>query len=206
MWHGKHPCLRLSLLQKARADGGLLLPNFKLYYWAFTLWPLLKWFDSTTTVSLQELEESLVHPIELRALLYSNITTSQCKVCYWPIVIKLVSEWRSPPKFCETDLKWHLFSPVFNNYGLLLGGCLIRFPGWSSRGIHTFYLFNLFNENVSFQNLCDIFNLPLSFLQLRSSMKVYGVPWQSSLTMHPLHKLISNTNRSRGLVSSLYPF
>lgn len=210
VWHGKRPRLKLSLLQRARADGGLSLPNFKLYYWAFTLRPLLKWFDSTTKVSWRELEESLVHPIELRGLLYSNVTTSQCKVRFGPVVSQLVAVWKTAEKLCKIDLKWNLFSPVFNNSGLLMGGRPIRFPGWSSRGIHT--LGDLFDESGlrSFQNLCDIFNLPgtsfFFYLQLRSSMKTYGVPWQTSLTMHPLHKLICNVSRSRGLVSSLYAF
>ena len=88
--------------------------------------------------------------------------------------------------------------------------CPIRFPRWSSKGVHT--LGDLFDENGlrSFQNLCDIFNLPgtsfFFYLQLRTAMMTYGVPWQTSLTMHPLHRLICDVNRSRGLVSILYAF
>ena len=163
VWNGKRPRLKLSLLQRARDDGGLSLPNFKFYYWAFTLRPLLKWFDSSQNVSWRELEESLVHPIELRDLLYSNITTSQCKVRFGPIISQLVAVWRAAEKLCKIDLKWNLFSTVFNNHGLLLENRPIRFPRRSSKGIHK--LGDVLDENGlhSFRNLCDIFNQPGSY-------------------------------------------
>ncbi len=210
VWHGKRPRLKFSLLQRARADGGLSLPNFKFYYWAFTLHPLLKWFNSTLLVSWRELEESLVHPFELRDLLFSNITTSQCKVQFGPIVSHLIIVWRSVEKMCKIDKKWNMFSPIFNNLGLLIDGCPISFPRWKAKGIHT--LGDVFDENglCSFQKLCETFKLPgtsfFFYLQLRSSMKAYGVPWQTPLTMHPIHERICKADRSKGLVSLLYAF
>ena len=86
VWHGKRPRLKLSLLQRAKAHGGLSLPNFKLYHWAFTLRPLLKWFDPAANVSWRELEQSLVHPLQLRDVLYSNVTTGQSRARFGPIV------------------------------------------------------------------------------------------------------------------------
>lgn len=163
--HGKRPRLKLSLLQRAKAHGGLSLPNFKLYYWAFTLRPLLKWFDPAANVSWRELEESMVHAFELR-----NVNVE--------LVSQLVTVWRAAEKLRKISSKWNLFSPVFNNPGLLLGGQPIKFPGWSSRGIHT--LGDLFDENClrTFQDVCDNFNLPgtsfFFYLQLRSSMKAWG--------------------------------
>ena len=64
----------------------------------------------------------------------------------------------------------------------------------------------------SFQNLCDIYNLPgntfFFYLQLRASMRAHGVPWQTALAMHPFHRIIRDVvdSRSRGFVSTLYNF
>ena len=57
----------------------------------------------------------------------------------------------------------------------------------------------------SFQNLCDIYNLPgntfFFYLQLRASMRAHGVPWQTALAMHPFHRIIRDVvdSRSQGL-------
>ena len=42
------------------------------------------------------------------------------------------------------------------------------------------------------------------YFQLRSSMKAYGVPWSSSITIHPLHSILYNRGQKRGLVSQVY--
>ncbi len=32
IWKGKYPCLKFTTAQQGRSDGGLAVPNFKLYY------------------------------------------------------------------------------------------------------------------------------------------------------------------------------
>lgn len=96
----------------------------------------------------------------------------------------------------------------FNNYSLLTGGIPFSSPDWSSRGIHV--LSDVCNVN----GLCIFNDLKLSYqlsgsslflyFQLRSSMKAYGVPWNSPLVSHPLHSILCNKGHKRGLFSRLY--
>lgn len=37
-------------------------------------------------------------------------------------------------------------------------------------------------------------------------MKAYGVPWSTPLNTHPLHSILLNKGRKRGLVSRLYTY
>ena len=43
IWNGKRLRLKKSALQRSKEDGGLSVPNFKLYVWSFVLRPLLTW-------------------------------------------------------------------------------------------------------------------------------------------------------------------
>lgn len=68
----------------------------------------------------------------------------------------------------------------------------------------------MFNE----RGVCDFNDLRMSYdlpgtslflyFQLRSSMKAYGVPWNTLLTTHPLHSILYDRFQKRGLVSQLY--
>lgn len=52
------------------------------------------------------------------------------------------------------------------------------------------------------------YNLPgtslFLYFQLRSSMKAYGVPWNTPLPTHPLHSILYNKAKKKELVSKLY--
>lgn len=60
----------------------------------------------------------------------------------------------------------------------------------------------------SFQELSVQFNLPKTtfyfYLQLRSTLKAHGVPWQAALSDHPLYRTICSHRGTRGLVSTIY--
>lgn len=210
IWQGKKPRLKLSTLQRLKEDGGLSLPNFKTYYWASTLRPLVSWFDPAVSVSWRELEESMVRPVQLRDLLFVNISTNQCRLRFGPIVSHLVATWRSVEKACKISLKWNLHSPIFNNPGLLRGGRPFTCPEWSDRGIRV--LGDICGESGlrAFHELREQFALsgasPFFYFQLRSAMKAYGVPWHTALEVHPLRRVICATEGTRGLISSLYTF
>lgn len=128
-------------------------------------------FDRSIGVAWRQLEESVVYPLELRDLLFSNITTNQCKARFVRNVSHLISTWRLMEKICKFKKKWYAASPIFNNHGLLIDVRPISFPTWSSKGIHTFG--DVFDDNGLhfFQDLCKMFNLPgtsyFFYLQLR---------------------------------------
>lgn len=56
------------------------------------------------------------------------------------------------------------------------------------------------------QNVTYLARLFFFYLQLRSAMKAYGVPWGTTLQTHPLHKLFASQSQTQGMVSKLYNF
>ena len=95
VWNRKRPRLRLSTAQRDRADGGLSLPNPKLYHWAFTLRPLISWLDEGIETSWRTLEENMVRPLKLNEILFSNVPLKKSQVSYGPIVSHVLAIWRA---------------------------------------------------------------------------------------------------------------
>lgn len=133
-----------------------------------------------------------------------------CRCSFGPIISHLLSVWRSVEKLCGYSHVWNSKTPLFNNPNLLIGDQPIQFSEWRERGISV--LGDIYADEglYSFQILCSKFNLPRSsfffYLQLRLALKAGGVPWQSPLPSHPLHKIVHCTRGTSGLVSRLYRF
>lgn len=88
-----------------------------------------------------------------------------------------------------------------------MGGRPISFPHWSDKGIHTLSDITSNKTLRSFQDLKSQYNLPgtsfFFYLQIRSALRAYGVPWGENLECHPIHNIcLSN----RGLTSKLYTY
>lgn len=207
IWNGKRPRLKLKTLQRDRLQGGLGVPNFRMYFWSFVLRPLSVWFNSDASVSWKVIEENLSQPYRLQDLVYSSIPPKKAKLQLGPIISYLLRTCHTVMNHANVDLKWHKHSPVFNNFSLLIGKKPLSFPLWWNKGIHVFK--DLFDDDGlrAFSDLRAEYDLPGSsfffYLQLRSAMKAYGVPWGIPLLTHPLHKLCAPQNQMRGLVSKL---
>ena len=78
IWKRKKPCLKMSILQRRREDGGLSVPDFKFYFWSFVLRPLPIWFNPSISVSWRSLESSMIEPWTLHDVLFVNISKKQC--------------------------------------------------------------------------------------------------------------------------------
>ncbi len=113
-------------------------------------------------------------------------------------------------KQAQADPKWHNLSPIFNNFSLLTGNIPFSFPHWKNRGVYV--LKDLYGDSGlrAFNDLKAEYDLPGSsyffYLQLRSVMQAYGVPWGSGLPTHPLNILFFSVGSTRGIVSKVYKF
>ncbi len=105
-----------------------------------------------------------------------------------------------PFKFCNSTPLWHNFNFVCGNRPFVQ-------PSWSSLGVNT--CGDMYDNQglCSFQALRATFCLPASayfvFLQLRSALKAYGVPWSSSISSHPMRDWIA-PSAGRPYVSLIY--
>lgn len=112
-----------------------------------------------------------------------------------PLISFLLRTCRSVMKHAGVDLNWHNHSPIFNNFSLLIGNTPLSFPQWSGKGVFVFR--DLYDDDGlrAFNDLKAEYDLPgtsfFFYLQLRSAMKAYGVPWRVPLLTHPLHKLFA---------------
>ncbi len=103
-------------------------------------------------------------------------------------------------KFCNSNPLWHNFNFVCGNRPFVQ-------PSWSSLGVNT--CGDIYDNQglCSFQTLRTKFCLPASayfvFLQLRSALKAYGVPWSSSISSHPMWDWIA-PSAGRPSVSLIY--
>lgn len=133
LWPGKRPRFKLTTMQRERQDGGLSLPNVKLYGWAFTLRPLLTWFQSDAQVSWRDVEERMIAPYSFINILHSNVSLHHCRLRFGTMISYLLSTWRRVEKLVGCFGGWGPHSQIFNNDRLLIGGHPIRFPDWENK-------------------------------------------------------------------------
>lgn len=158
----------MSTIQRHRSECGLKVPNFKFYFWSFVLRPLATWFNSNASVSWRPVEEKPTFPHRLQDLVHSAIPLKRLKLRLGPIIYFPLTVWRSAEKISKSVQKWHLNSPIFNNFLLLTDNIPFSFPAWNDKGIHVFK--DIYDDNGlhSFGDLCVTYDLPGSsfFLSL----------------------------------------
>ncbi len=190
IWNDKCPRIKLTTLQHPNSAGGLAVPNFELYYWSFQLKALHNWVDPQSTVSWRVIEADKVKPNRLQDILFTGTGKKGNNYKFGPVVANSIKIWKTverriggPFKFCNSTPLWHNFNFVCGNRPFIQ-------PSWSSLGVNTFG--DIYDDQglCSFQTLRAKFCLPASaylvFLQLRSALKAYGVPWSSSISSRPM--------------------
>lgn len=208
IWNGRQPRLRFSVLQRTKSEGGLALPNFKLYYWAFQIRVMCTWTDSESVVPWRSIESALVHPHRLQDLPFTGAGRHKSINKFGSIISSTFAAWYSAEKASRISKKFFQQSPLWNNFHFLSDHKPFAYTLWSSRGVSTFS--NMFNATGlrTFQDIQKEYNLPgfsfFLYLRLRSAMKAYGVPWNSALHNHPMFSWIDPVKSSRGVVTEIY--
>lgn len=159
VWNGKRPRVKLNTMQRERRDGGLALPDFKLYNWAFTLRPLFVWLRPNSQVSWRELEESLVSPYSLDQFLNLYLSTPQ-RNTYGSIISRLIQVWEKSGTLCGGFFPWDPGIPLFGNKRLQINKQPLRFAAWEDKGVSV--LGDIFGDNglLAFTELCSKYDLP----------------------------------------------
>ncbi len=195
IWNDKCPRIKVTTLQHPNRAGGLAVPNFELYYWSFQLKALHNWVDPQSTVSWRVIEADKVKPNRLQDILFTGTGKKGDNYKFGPVVANSIKIWKTverriggPFKFCNSTPLWHNFNFVCGNRPFVQ-------PSWSTLGVNT--CGDIYDNQglCSFQTLRTKFCLPASayfvFLQLRSALKAYGVPWSSSISSHPMRDWIA---------------
>ena len=130
LWNNKRPRLKMSTIQRRRLDGGLAVPNLKLYFWSFCLRPLINWFNPKGVVSWHVLEEQLVSPWRLQDVIFTNISIKQYQLRFGPLISHVIQIWCYSQKSCGILCPWHLESPIFNYNQILIGQRPVTFSQW----------------------------------------------------------------------------
>ncbi len=207
IWNDKCPRIKLTTLQHPNSAGGLAVQNFELYYWSFQLKALHNWVDPQSTVSWRVIEADKVKPNRLQDILFTGTGKKGDNYKFGPVVANSIKIWKTverriggPFKFCNSTPLWH-------NLNFVCGNRPFVQPSWSSLGVNT--CGDMYDNQglCSFQALRAKFCLPASayfvFLQLRSALKAYGVPWSSSISSHPMRDWIA-PSAGRPSVSLIY--
>ena len=207
-WREQHPRISNLTLQNSRNAGGLSFPNFERYYFSFMLRPLMRWFNNDVDVPWVNMEKHIVSPYTFKDIIFSGLSPNFCQTKFGPIIAHSIYVWTHIAKMGQWDTKWHLDTPIFDNFHLLVGKKTVRFPNWQNQGIHK--LSDIYSEYGlrSFEELKQMYNIPgtyfFFYLQLRTAMRTYGVPWNQPLIAHPLLRILNGINVKTGFVSGLY--
>ena len=110
----KTPRIRLPLLQRVRAEGGLGLPEFRLYYWAANIHKIILW-QSEPDNCWCRLEASSCVSSSIKALVCCPIPFAPSKFSNNPIVVSTLKIWNQIRK----EFGWSLLTlsaPICNNH------------------------------------------------------------------------------------------
>ncbi len=153
------------------------------------------------------IEADKVKPNRLQDILFTGTGKKGDNYKFGPVVANSIKIWKTverqiggPFKFCNSTPLWHNFNFVCGNRPFVQ-------PSWSFLGVNT--CGDIYDNQglCSFQTLRTKFCLPASayfvFLQLRSALKAYGIPWSSPISSHPMWDWIASS-AGRPSVSLIY--
>lgn len=178
VWSCKVPRISKKHLIKHKTCGGLVLPNFRLYYLAANL--NIFWCRCTPGVDLQgrplwlTIEHLSCKQTSLPALLNSPTKVKSIFYSRNPIIQNSLKVWNQILGIAKAP-KMYLDAPICSNHAFRPGLEDITFMTWQGKGICSLKDMYIDGHLVSFQQLRVKFNLPNShffrFLQLQNFIK-----------------------------------
>lgn len=158
IWSKRKPRLKMSTLQMGGCDGGLDVPNIRLYQLASHLRVIASWHHPDPA-SIWHGIESSQSKCPLLNLLFINNSESVKKLCSNPVTLSTIRAWKT---ICSIEGRAKLSSPVtpiLDNPDFLPGCEDPGFKVWSIHGLKK--LGDLFKDQIllSFQQLQQQFGL-----------------------------------------------
>lgn len=193
IWNNRQPRLKFLTLQRTTNNGGLALPNFKVYHLAFQLRALKIWLDPLATAPWKGIEQQIIHPVRMEDLAFACASLKKCLLSYGPIITNTISNFRDAERLlCYTN-KWHRHTPLWHNSHLMSGNKPFTCKMWTERGVYT--LDHIVNEKglLSFEEIKTKYDIPKTtfymYLCIRSALKSQDISWGTPLDTHPIWKL-----------------
>uniref|UniRef100_A0A3P8TZR2 Reverse transcriptase zinc-binding domain-containing protein n=1 Tax=Amphiprion percula TaxID=161767 RepID=A0A3P8TZR2_AMPPE len=209
IWKGKRPRVSRTHLQKSKPNGGLALPNFRLYYWAANIRSLLYWANGrqTSSTSWLTMEVSSSQHIPLAALLGASYPLSVPHPITSPVIQQSLRVWTQFRK-CLRLCSFSLQTPI-------LSGCLfppssldLAFKDWQVMGIKSFKDLFIDNNFASFDQLTNKFGIPRThffrYLQIRHFLQSQLPDFPEAPQSSVIDDILSLQPSGKGLISKIY--
>lgn len=210
IWRGKRPRLNKVHLQKSKKEGGMALPNFRLYYWAANIRCITFWshfLDRADCPAWVGMELNSVRNVSILALLGSPLPLPSGKWTDSPTVWHTMRVWAQFRRhFGFYDLS--LFSPVRFNPLFQPSLSDSTFQEWHRKGIEKFKDLFIGNTFASFAQLSGKFSLPnthfFRYLQARHFLRSQMASFPEATTATAADMLLDLHPSRKGLISVIY--
>ena len=206
IWEGKTPRIRLPLLQRVRAEGGLGLPEFRLYYWAANIHKIILWRSEPDNCWCR-LEASSCVSSSIEALVCCPIPFAPSKFSNNPIVVSTLKIWNQIRK----EFGWSLLTlsaPICNNHLFLPARMDSGFSMWEREGLINFKDLYCEGQFGGFGDLCEIYNLQRSdmfrYFQVRNFVKTHSPIFPEIPARSGIEVFMPAASLAKGVVSYLY--
>lgn len=155
LWGRKRPRIKLRKLCVHKEEGGLGLPDFRLYYLAFEMAKIARyWHTAGKEAAWMEVEKRVClpfQPVEVLSQKRFNITN--------PILIHSRAVWIRVHKMFKLTHTLQRYSSLWHNPDVCVGKKPIYWKRWHSSGLGT--INDLFEDGVflSYEKLLEKFHL-----------------------------------------------
>uniref|UniRef100_A0A3B5LGH6 Uncharacterized protein n=1 Tax=Xiphophorus couchianus TaxID=32473 RepID=A0A3B5LGH6_9TELE len=205
IWQKKRPRIRLKTLQLPKPKGGLKLPNFKYYYWAAQLKPLLVWLQNSADTRWLEIEESRCS-IPLQTLPFLDTPAKEMTI--W--TKNTLKVWNKIQSAFKLSKQISLLSNIGYMKTFTPNNLDSEFKNWSNYGLsHIHQLINKGNFKT-FEQIKSEFGLPKTdfyrYLQLRTFVTTHN-NWTKLLESTPIENFLMDIQRGKGndkVISKIY--
>ena len=173
LWDKKRPRIKMKKLHTPREEGGLALPDVKLYNLAFEISKLAKhWNKIEDEIAWVAIERELAEPFQLLEVLSQRTSGKDPPN---PIVAHSKEVWNSVHKMFKMSQYSQIYASLWNNPEIKIGKQTVYWKHWLKAGLRT--IADLFKDGVfmSYREIMEIYNLEgkgnfWKYLQLRSCM------------------------------------